>query len=238
MALPLVCTAVFGGYDQALPQVEQDTEALWLCYTDDPHLVVPPPWRRVVLYGSHPAMAHAHPRLRTIVMKAAAPGGTWSVWLDANVEVFNPAFLREAIAASPSGFGTYAHPTRWCIYEEAEASLQLAPEKWGDEPLLEQVASYREAGHPEQGGLYAVGVLVRDGRLPVIHQIGRRWLEECIRWSGQTQLSLPPVLAEFGVTPDVFTHCQIPCELCTPGADRGNPWLHIRQHARSGPPTA
>ena len=217
-----VYTAVFGGHDNLVAPEAQYVDADWICVTDDPTLIPPAPWRAVLLTPDHPAMAYPHPRMRTVWAKCLPWQFTdddTTVWIDASHQVTSPDFLGEAIAAAPSGFATYAHPDRDCIYDEAEASHRLQPAKYHGLPLVAQVEHYRTLGHPEHWGLYAVGTIVRDCTSELVRTLGVLWLAECERWTYQTQLSLPHVCRQLDFAPDTFDHHQ-----------RRSPWLRIGQH--------
>src|SRR5262249_28832525 len=141
-----------------------------------------------------------------------------TIWIDANTEIMSPTFAREAIDALINGFALFAHPQRRDIYQEAEASLRLAPEKYRHQPIGAEVEHYMAEGFPRYSGLYACGTVARRRSLTV-DLVGHEWYDECVRWSYQDQLSFPVVCRRNGVAPGVFRHRQI-------GYPRwfGNPW--------------
>jgi hypothetical protein len=219
-----VITSLFGGYDR-LPEPQiQNTDADWVCFTDQA-FKAPEPWRVVVLNERHPAMLYDHPRMRTVWCKTQP----WElvddptvIWVDANSWIISPRFVAEAgaYATLTNGFATYAHPDRDCIYEEAKASMQIHPKKYHDQPIAEQVDYYRSVGHPEHWGLYAVGTCVYNTTSTRVRDLCDWWLDECEEYSYQTQLSLPYVDREMGFGVDTFRHHQIV----------GNPWMILRDH--------
>lgn len=211
-----VITAIFGGYDNLPAPAAQTHSADWVCFTDEP-FDAPPPWR--IVFADPPDL---HPRDKTIAVKL----NPWRwvddptvIWIDANSHIYSPHFVDHATWTAPSGFATYRHPDRDCIYEEAKASLDLQPVKYAGQPILEQVQNYREQGHPEHWGLYAVGTYVAHRSLPVA-DLFDAWRGECEQWTYQTQLSLPHVARVLGFTPDVFDHSQV----------HRNPWMRIGVH--------
>lgn len=216
-----IYTAMFGGYDRLHVQVDQDVEATWTVFTDNPELEAPAPWRVVLAPGRY-----SHPRMSAKWFKCTPDAViplSESIWIDANTEVTSPSFAREALECINDGIALFAHPQRDCIYDEAEASLRLAPAKYGQLPIAGQVEHYRQLGHPEHAGLFACGTIARriDDR---VRRLGERWLDECVMWTYQDQLSFPVVCAELGVTPGVFPHPQISRH------HLGNPWLTIHPH--------
>lgn len=198
----VVYTAVYGGYDVPPRPVDQDVPVEWVCFTDDASLSADG-WRMV-----HEPSRFDHPRMSAKWYKAlpdlALPEVRWSIWIDANARVDSISFASSAVALADRGLAVFRHPQRDCIYLEARASRLTAPSKYAGQPMEEQVAHYRQEGHPTHGGLYAGGTIVRDSSRSDIREVGRRWLDECVRWTYQDQLSLPVVLRRLGVTPSVF----------------------------------
>jgi hypothetical protein len=220
---PLVLTACFGGYDTLRPQAAQDIEVDWMAVVDRP-LGVPWPWHPYILRPTD-----EHPRVGAKFHKLQPPvhGQADVVWIDANTEIISPSFVRRALAARRNGIAVWRHPQRDCIYAEAEASLRLAPEKYSVQPLLAQVESYRAEGHPARAGLYACGTVAWDWSQPAALALGTAWLNECLRWSYQDQLSLPVVLRRAGIKPGIFPAGQIERRGRGP---LGNRWQLIHPH--------
>jgi hypothetical protein len=219
---PLVITACLGGYDTLRPQAAQDIDVDWLCVIED-HRAVPEPW-----VSHRVAASTEHPRLAAKVHKMQHVGdGPDVIWIDANTEIVSPSFARRALSARRNGIAVWRHPQRDCIYAEAEASLRLAPEKYSDQPLLAQVESYRAEGHPARAGLYACGTVAWDWSQPAALALGTAWLNECLRWSYQDQLSLPVVLRRAGIKPGIFPAGQIERRGRGP---LGNRWQLIHPH--------
>jgi alkaline ceramidase TOD1/glycosyltransferase MUCI70-like protein len=214
-----IYTSAFGAFDELLPQAEQDVDVEWIAFTDQ---LVPEPWQRM------PAVEHfPHPRMSAKWYKCLPTvelPHRFTIWIDANTEVTSPAFAREALASLNDGIAVFAHPHRDCIYDEAEASVRLAPAKYAHLPIREQVAHYRSQGHPEHVGLYACGTVARDRSMPGIGALGRAWLAECMRWTYQDQLSFPVVCRRMGIKPGIFPHPQVS------GRHMGNLWQTIHPH--------
>lgn len=229
-----VVTACYGGVDVSLHgQAAQDMPVDWVCFTDEPDLAAPAPWKVI-----HAPARFDHPCLAAKVHKATPTVDTPDVvWIDASIEVTSRGFVRAALAARHDGVATFAHPRRTCIYDEADASLGAEAQggKYADQPLLDQVAAYRSEGHPQRGGLYACGVVAWDLANPKAAELGRAWLAECERWSWQDQLSFPVVARRLGITPGVFPVRQI--ERST-RLFLSNRWLKIHPHQIATPPPA
>lgn len=224
----VVVTATYGGLDAQLHvPVPQDMPVEWVCFTDDPHLSVPAPWRVEVRPGRFGDDA----RMNAKVAKMCPEVGCDDVvWTDASHQVTHRSFVREALACRNDGAAFFAHPRRDCIY--AELAALRGPEgqgRYADRPLDEQEAAYRAEGFPEHAGLYSGGTIAWDLRDERVKRLGAAWLEETARWSHHDQVELPVVLRRLGITPGVFPYPQI--------AAKGpktryisNRWLRIHPH--------
>lgn len=217
-----VYTALFGGYDVPLAQTAQDIDVEWFAFTDGPDF--PAPWQTLRVPQNGPCARLAAKRFKTDPI-AWLPSASRSIWIDANTEIISPTFARETLAQLHDGIALFAHPQRSCIYDEAKASLRLAPEKYGHLPIMEQVEYYQEQGYPEHAGLFACGTIARDHAASKLAEFGRRWLHECVRWTYQDQLSFPVVCHELGIVPGTFNERQI-------GAHDhfGNRWQRLHAH--------
>lgn len=229
-----VVTAMFGGCDRIRPQADQDIEVDWICVTDDPGLEIPPPYRRVVAeeeacsetWGAYNLAAKQFKLMPWTVTDAKR-----ALWIDANMEVTASSFAREALAYINDGLALFRHPRRACIYEEAKASLGVESQggKYSGMPIPQQVEHYRSGGHPDQGGLWACGVIAWDLSDPRVLELGKQWIEEIERWTVQDQLSLPVVLRRLGLQPGEFPGELLEEEHTTPDY-LGNRWLRIWPH--------
>lgn len=211
-----VITAIYGGYDglkATLPQAGLDVE--WVLVTDDPAIGDGAQGWQVVHHpcpGVHPNRAAKHPKFRPWEY-CAAPA---SVWIDASFQVISASFVSDVLAlASP--IAQFTHPQRDCLYDEA--AVCLGPGKYGGEPIAEQAASYRAAGHPEHWGLWATGVIARQHDSRTV-ELGKQWSAEVDRWSFQDQVSQPYVLRAAGLRP-----------VSLPGNHWVNPWVRWVLHA-------
>jgi hypothetical protein len=211
-----IVTAIYGNYDELKPVVPQaGADVDWVLVTDDPdipdgHLG----WR--VVYaprpGVHPCRAAKAAKMRPWEFTTAPA----SVWIDGGYRVTSDRLAAEMLEAARP-LAQFAHPWRDCVYTEAEASGQP---KYASEPIAEQVAFYRESGHPDRWGLWEAGTIAR-AHVPEMVALGDGWAAEIDRWSFQDQVSEPFVLRNLGL---------LPCVL--PGGHMGNTWLRWEPGSR------
>jgi hypothetical protein len=212
-----VITAIYDGYDDLKPAVHQvGLDVEWILVTDDPtvpedvlgwHVICEP------RPGIHPNRAAKRPKFLPWEYTDAPA----SVWVDGSYRVTSPALAAEVLATADP-LTQFIHPYRGCAYAEAEYSLTL--EKYSGEPLAAQAACYREAGFPEQWGLWTTPLIGRQHTAEV-RQFGELWLAEVDRWSFQDQVSEPYVLHSLGLRPALL-----------PGDHWFNPWVKWEGSAR------
>ena len=196
-----VLTAIYGAYDDLKLPVPQTVDAEWICVTDNPDVRVGP-WRIV-----HEENRGVHPRLAAKVPKCLPQAYTTSditVWVDGSCVFKQPNTLARLIESLQGGpIAQFDHPDRKCIYAEGEYSAFLP--KYIETDIGRQLVHYRVNGHPQDWGLWATGVIVRDHAAmeggECLDAFGYRWLAEQVRWSIQDQVSEAPALRSFGLRP-------------------------------------
>lgn len=189
----IVYTAIYGGYDFLhtpidIPGVE------WRCYTDDPALTAPG-WTTVVEPGRY-----AHPRVSAKWRKCHPPlDAERSLWVDGCVQITAPEFVTQfaELVTPETPMALWRHPQRERISDEARYSAGMR--KYECLPLDEQVASYlKRRPDADDLGLYASTIIGRI-HTPEVLQMGAAWLQHCDLLTYQDQLSLPVMLADYGV---------------------------------------
>lgn len=238
-------TAVYGGYDHLSRQVDQDIEVEWICFTDSTDQEVPAPFRRVVFPPLSREAVDGSSAARANLSAKRFKLTPWQfldhervIWIDANMEIVAAGFAREALASTRDGVAFFRHPRRSCVYKEAEALLGLESQggKFADQPITEQIDSYRADGYPESHGLWASGVIAWELSEPKARRLGSEWMSEVELWSVRDQLSLPVVVWRLGMEPGLY---PLPLIEDSPDPEYlGNQWLRIWPHGYSVPPPA
>jgi hypothetical protein len=208
-----ILSAVYDAYDTVKPTLpQQGLDVEWVLVTDDEALYYgdtdPLGWQ--IVYeprpGLHPNRAAKHPKMLPCDYTAADR----SVWVDASFAVVSATFAADVLEhANP--LAQFVHPWRGCALAEADASAMIP--KYAGEPITEQAAAYRAAGHPVGWGLWATGVIARQ-HTPEVVAWGKAWLAEIERWSFQDQISHPYACRLHGLRPASL-----------PGTHFANPWL-------------
>lgn len=187
-------SALYGEYDWVKPVPDLGVPAI--LYSDRPRDA--PGWEvRVVNHfiattkGSpsitSPMLAHkywkCHPHL-------AVPDADITMWIDGSMEIVVDDYVSRCLEAlDQDQWSCVRHPSRTCIYPEADFSSTLTW-RYDAEAVLRQAAFYRSIGHPADYGLVATGANVRRHTDKVI-EVSEQWWIECLQWSHQDQISLP-----------------------------------------------
>lgn len=112
-----------------------------------------------------------------------------TIWMDASITVDVPNFVELCLGAlGGDDWACVPHPSRNCIYTEADFSAQLS--RYDAASLQKQAEWYRQIGHPANHGLIATGLNIRRHSETVV-KVCENWWQENVNWSHQDQVSLP-----------------------------------------------
>lgn len=108
------------------------------------------------------------------------------------------------------GIGTFRHPHRNCLYEEAKACMAM--KKGNTAKIAQQVRRYRADGYPVSNGLYACMLFVKHN-LPKVKKLEERWWAEIVKGSTREQIALPYLLwkmkMKIGIVPGDPFNCGV-----------------------------
>ncbi len=189
-----VYTAEFGGYDTLSPV--QFPDVPHYCFTDNVSNKQGLGWELIECkerFLDPRRDARMYKALSHIFLKKEI-----TIWQDANmILLVHPNEVTEYLGINY--VATFAHPDRDCIYQEAEAIIELA--KADSESVNAQVAHYRNYGHPPHGGLYATGLLVRTKESAAT--CNEQWWAQICAFTARDQLSFANIFT-YGDSPAVI----------------------------------
>lgn len=187
----VVYTAIVGGYDRLFIPDNIEPDVDYVCFSDtslDGFGV----WdiRPIPFY-------HPDPTRRARYIKTHAPSlfpdHAIGIWIDANI-LFRGS-LRPYIQTVIDGnydIGLVPHPVRGCVYQEAEACIQL---KKDDRAVIQQqMRKYRDIGFPSKKGMVETNFFVCALEHPILKTLMRAWWSEIDQNSKRDQLSIMYVL--------------------------------------------
>lgn len=206
----VVYSAIFGGYNTP-KQIPPSLECHAVLFTDSEQtaeLAAAAGWcPRVVASPydelEHDAAAYGDPAVVVPMLRhkwfkthpSEALGiGKYeaSIWIDGSMQIVRDDFVELCLTAlGEDDWSMMTHPSRDCIYPEADYSATLI---WRyDAPSINAQSAHYRNFHPPGTGLIATGFNVRRNTAAV-ERVGRLWWHEITRWSHQDQISLPVLL--------------------------------------------
>lgn len=190
-----IISAIYGGCDTVKPVMAQTVDVdEWIMVTDNANLEAPG-WRVVCETRPylHPCMAAKWPKF----LPGNYSNSFNTLWVDASF-TYAPTMAQMALEGlQDSPFSLFPHPHRTSIV--AEAALSRTLPKYDALPMEEQVAHYLKQGYPDTH-LWATGVLATNATWRSSN-FGKEWLNECLTWGYQDQLSFPYLVWKSGWTP-------------------------------------
>lgn len=187
----VVYTAIFGDYDELQPVNVVHRGVRHVCFSDVGRDV--PGWETLVT-----ERRFADPRRDARQIKLLS-----HLYVDAGVSIWHDGNIRLAVdpqelvaCLGDLDVAVFEHPSRSCIYSEAQAILDL--DKAGKNLTDSQTACYIQQGYPSLNGLAATGVVVRRHTESVV-RLNEAWWAQLSRFTARDQLSFNYVCWKLGM---------------------------------------
>lgn len=217
-----IYTAIFGGYDQLIPQPEF-SNVDYICFTDGD--IQSSQWqiRKVDLPVENDYVRSN--RYYKILPHKHLPEYDYSIYIDGNFLI-----LTDVQAIAQSVFNDYSmaafchsepvQAARNCIYEEHKQIVKIAQEtgKWFDKKdvMQQQINFLTAEQYPNQNGLIAGGVLFRKHHQENVKNTMELWWKMVSEYSRRDQLSF-----NYAAWKTNLNFAYIPGEVRT-----NNPWFY------------
>lgn len=111
-----------------------------------------------------------------------------SIWVDGNIQIKDD--LNKFVAQydlNENFLYTRIHPSRNCIYDEAEACVKM--NKDTNLNIQQQIQKYRADGYPAHIGMVETGILLRKHNDIKCQLLCNDWATELLKYSHRDQLS-------------------------------------------------
>lgn len=181
----VIYTAIFGGYDELKEPEFLSDNIDYICYTDDKNLRSKH-WKIILQDRKFTDPVRCAKEYKILPHKFLSEYKN-SIWIDASWKMFGD--MREFFEKECGNTGiTFSiHPTRNCIYEEADICIT----KKNDDciTMQNQINRYKEEGYPLRNGLIAGGVIVRKHMQDHVIKLMEEWWKEIDSGSRRDQLS-------------------------------------------------
>lgn len=211
-----VVTAIFGGVDTTKPFPEQSVPCDYYCFTEE--------------YSPVP-LPNLPDRLKAkyfkLQMHRVLPRYDAYVWIDGNIEVTSPDFVR-AMTEGLSGIRIQRHHERQTIGEEIDFILAsenpYLTARYGKQPLQQEYEYYLSKGMPEDAPLYSCNIFsIESGKYT--KKFLNEWWSLVCAWSWFDQSAFSYLASEF--TASVLDFPQIHL-----GPMFDNPYFILHPHAK------
>lgn len=172
-----VVTAIFGGKDTQKPFPPQSVECDYYCFTEE-NTPVPLP--------NLPDRLKA--KYFKLQMEKFIPWYDTYVWIDGNIEVKSPDFVKKMTENIPfSPIVIQRHHERQTIKEEIDFILSSENEylttRYGKQPLKQEYEYYLKEGMPKNAPLYSCNIFAYNARGNGASFFMAYWWRLCLHWS-------------------------------------------------------
>lgn len=183
----IVCyTCITGGYDKLHVPVECKGID-FICFSDRPACA--PVWQfRQIPEDLRYLSLVKQQRVVKICPHRYLREYDTSIWVDGNISIIGDLskFIRQ-YNLDRTPFYTRIHPSRHCIYAEAQACIDLG--KASAEEVSSQMARYQAEGYPKDLGMVESNIMLRRHNDSDCVLLDNLWATELIKGSHRDQLS-------------------------------------------------
>jgi hypothetical protein len=185
-----IYTALIGNYDKWSEPKYTNPDFDYYLFTDQP--IISKAYRVIKV----PKAKHNRRLAREIKILAYKylPNYDITIWHDANLVQHKD--LSCMLNWTYHDIVTLRHPTRNCIYDEADACAMM--NKDSHAAISKQMRKYEQKNYPQNNGLVATGIIVRKNTYNV-NLFCNNWHTELKNGSFRDQLSFNYVLSKHGI---------------------------------------
>ena len=202
-----VYTAVYGDKDEVKEPLQQTVDCDYFLFTEPKYYEIDKGWQIIGGY----VKPFKTPRMKAKWWKiypyeSIIADYDYSVWIDGHIEFLREDTVEFLLGSIKNGFTAFRHPEINCIYEEYNNIGRK--HRWGNSAnqtlARRQLDRYKKEGYPENNGMWAGGILVRDMKSKKAEEMSRKWWRQILGGSTRDQLSLPYVCWKMKYKPGKF----------------------------------
>lgn len=196
-----VYTCIIGGYDELQEPMIHPNNIDYYAITDF-DIPLTSKWKRIdpnSFEGISEYNAPLKNRYFKMFPHIVFPNYKYSVYVDGNFRIYTD-FTEHVNRLSDYGFAHFRHHKRTSVLQEAEACKILKKEK--PETIDKYIEKLRLNGFPDNYGLIACDIIVREHNKESCVKVMEQWWVEFRDFVRRDQLSLPYVLYKNGIAID------------------------------------
>ncbi|WP_135380945.1 glycosyltransferase [Vibrio tasmaniensis] len=139
------------------------------------------------------------------------------IWCDANIRFDDSIYAQfDKFIMCESDARFIQHPHRNCIYEEAEACIQL--NKDNGTTIKSQISNYRKMGIPKDLGMFETGLYFIKPNNEKVNKFYTFWWKEIVNGSKRDQLSIIPAIEYSNISVKLLLESGV-CVRSFPGTE-------------------
>lgn len=185
----IVCyTCITGGYDSLKDPLVVSKRIDYICFTDNPFLKSKV-WQTRSIPKELDYLSNVKKqRIVKICPHRYLKEYDISIWVDGSFQIIDDLMkFIEQYDLEKTSLYTRIHPTRDCIYDEAEACARLSKDIKSN--IQRQIDAYKKEGYPKHIGMAETGIILRkhDDKKCVL--LDNLWASQLLKYSHRDQLS-------------------------------------------------
>lgn len=185
----IVCyTCITGGYDSLKDPLVVSKGIDYICFTDN-HFLKNKVWQTRPIPKELDYLSNVKKqRIVKICPHRYLKEYDISIWVDGSFQIIGDLMkFIEQYDLKKTSLYTRIHPTRDCIYDEAEACIRLNKDIKKNIEL--QIDAYRKEGYPKHIGMAETGILLRKHNDKKCILLDNLWASQLLKYSHRDQLS-------------------------------------------------
>lgn len=183
----VVYTAISNGYDGLRDPLVISEQCDYICFTDNKN-IESSIWQIREFPNEHLDDVRKCRQLKILPHRYFSEY-KYSIWVDGNIEIINnlQELVENQLINSNFDLLTFQHPSRNCIYEEAEECVR--EKKDNIELIRNQIQKYSQEEYPLNNGLVESNVILRKHNSKELIDVMEQWWEQVKYNSRRDQLS-------------------------------------------------
>lgn len=198
----IIYTCITGGYDSLPEPVTVPEDFHFVCFASSPEQFKSTSWELRPLPSSAKGGDKQKSRYPKFLPHEFFPDCRFSLWMDANIRISDPAFfdiVRNKVSQGVR-FAAIRHPLRDDIYQEAEECIRIGRAALGD---MKRVCHFlKSEAYPQNSGMTENNIILREHNDPVVVATDIQWKELFDRFPFRDQLLSGYCLKSHGIVPD------------------------------------
>ena len=179
----VIYTAIFGNFDILKKPKVINKNVKYICFSDKFFNCYP--WKIKLVKPEYKDLKREARKYKILTHKFLK-NFEYSIWIDGRYTIVNDFSHNIKKWLDKNDIAVQKHPTRNCLYDEAQACLSLGLD---DKSIIkEQIGKYKKDNYSEKHGLVETGFLIRKHTEQIV-KFNEMWWNEVKNYSTRDQIS-------------------------------------------------